>query len=812
MERLRHAPSWIPMSKRPDPPTYDLDYRRLFEATPTPYVVLTRDFTIVAANEARLRATMTTREQIIGKKLFDVFPDNPDDPEANGVRNLCASLDRVLEHARSDAMPIQKYDIPTPTGGFEERFWAPLNVPVFDDDGNVALIMHCVDDVTDLVRAREQVDVAESELAQHAVSVAALRTALRNADALASRLNALLDAAPVGIIYVDAEKRLEVANASARDDIGDMRRGELVDTCMLLNGWWADGSTREGQLLAPDDWPLAMALRGQDPVHSVIEVEWIARPGRRKTYDIRARPVRSHGGAITGAVMTRTDITERLRTQALLKESEAKFRTITEAMPQIVWSSLPDGYHDFFNERYYEFTGLPVGASDGFAWINEYPPEDRDRIRKRWAESLEAGVPYEIEYRLRHHSGEYRWVLGRALPIKDDGGRIVRWFGTCTDIHDQVLARELLHQDARAKDEFLAVLSHELRNPLAPIRTSATLLRAAGEDASRRDEIARIIDRQTAHMTRLIDDLLDVSRVTRGVINLEREDEDLVTLTRMAMEQVRPLIDVRQHELDVQLPTHAIPVCVDGARMVQVIGNLLNNAAKYTPKHGHIHVAVDAHDGEAILTVRDNGCGIDAALLPRVFELFAQHTPGGGAVPGGLGIGLALARSIVELHGGEIHGFSEGPGQGSCFEVRVPLATKAGPVRDASTESAHPGLCHVVVIDDNVDAARTTELALRHFGHRVSVFHDAVSALAALSDENEVYLIDIGLPDMSGLDLAHELRHDARAAGATLIALTGHGSATDRQRSIHAGFDAHLVKPLDVARLHGVMHELANCE
>jgi PAS domain S-box-containing protein len=298
------------MSHQPnEPATQDLDYRRLFEATPVPYVVLTPDFTIVAANEARLRATMTTREEIIGRKLFEVFPDNPDDPTATGVKNLCASLARVLDRARPDAMAIQKYDIPHPGGGFEERYWAPLNVPVLDEDGNVAYILHAVDDVTDLVKTREYVGVVESELSQQAVSVAALRSALRDADALAIRLNALLEAAPVGIIYVDADKRLEVANESAREDIGDAREGDLLDTCLILRGWWADGSERDGQLLEPDDWPLATALRGQDPVHSVITIERIEHPGKRKTYDIRARPIRAHDGTITGAVMTRTDIT-----------------------------------------------------------------------------------------------------------------------------------------------------------------------------------------------------------------------------------------------------------------------------------------------------------------------------------------------------------------------------------------------------------------------------------------------------------------------------------------------------------------------
>jgi PAS domain S-box-containing protein len=864
-------------------------------------------------------------------------------------------------------MPIQKYDIPHPDGGFEERYWAPLNVPVLDDEGRVAYIVHCVDDVTDLVRTREYVGVVEAELAEQAeiasasarrlkrvqsdlekkvgervaaleqerehlrallmavpvpvavllgpehrffleneeyrrvfpqpdsagktyreacpelaalmvpamdqvyrtgrphralrqrverdpartgtpvehfynfywqpllttvaggervegvITVAeditaqvaselALQSALHETEAYAGRLNTLLEATPVEIIYVDADRRLEVANESARVHLGNVRPGDRLQSEQLLEAWWADGSERDGQPLGPDDWPLLQALHGQDPVQAVIAIRRLGDPGPRRTYDVRARTVRAQDGTVTGAVMTRTDITEHLRTQALLRESEARFRTITEAMPQIVWSARPDGYHDYFNERYFEFTGVPVGSTNGFAWIDLYPPEERERICERWKQSLEAGVPYEIEYRLRHHSGEYRWLLGRALPVRDGDGRIIRWMGTCTDIHDQVLARELLREDARRKDEFLALLSHELRNPLAPIRAAAALLPSAGADAGTRREIAEIIERQTAHMTRLVDDLLDVSRVTRGIIRLEFSTEDLDELLRFALEQIRPLIDARHHTVDVRLPTEPVLVRVDRTRVVQVIGNVLNNAAKYTPKGGRIEIGLEQEGGYALLRVTDNGSGIDVDLLPRIFDLFAQGTPGSGSIAGGLGIGLALARSITELHGGTIRATSEGPGRGSSFEVRIPLAN--APVREKPSKPAsleRSAGCRIVLVDDNVDAAHMTALALRHFGHQVSVFHDGASALANSPGDTQVYVIDIGLPDISGLDLARTLRSRKRTANARLIALTGYGSSEDRQQSHAAGFDAHLVKPPDVAKLDEVVNGLGRC-
>ena len=532
--------------------------------------------------------------------------------------------------------------------------------------------------------------------------------------------------------------------------------------------------------------------------------------------DFVFQPIRDATGAVTGIFIQGSDVTEQERLEVQLRESEAKFRTITDAMPQVVWSTLPDGFHDYFNHGWYEFTGVPEGTTYGNAWGGLFHPADMGRAWQTWQHSLATGEPYEVEYRLRHRSGEYRWVLGRALPLRDEQGRIIRWMGTCTDIHEQVIARELLHREAQRKDEFLAMLAHELRNPLAPIRAAASVLPAAAGDADRTAQLAEVVERQVTHMTRLVDDLLDVSRVTRGLVKLDLEQDDLKSVVAGAVEQVRPLIEKRRHTLATWMVPAPVPVLADRTRLVQVFANLLNNAAKYTPDGGHIELRVDIRDGEAVVCVRDNGSGIDAQLLPHVFDLFSQGMRDHDRSQGGLGIGLALARSITQLHGGQIVGLSNGRGQGSEFIVRLPMAKPAADARSPflapEPSAGERNRCHVVVVDDNVDAARTIALALEIAGHEVTVCHTAAAAFAvAVQGQTPVYIIDIGLPDMPGYELAQELRRKPDTAHATLIALTGYGRPEDRERSKSAGFDRHLVKPVDVGELMDLIDGVANC-
>jgi PAS domain S-box-containing protein len=502
-------------------------------------------------------------------------------------------------------------------------------------------------------------------------------------------------------------------------------------------------------------------------------------------------------------VAERTRIaTQRARAERALRESEARFRTIANAMPQMVWSTLADGYHDYYNQQWYDFTGMAPGSTDGEGWNGVFHPDDQPHAWTVWRHSLATGQTYEIEYRLRHRSGEYRWVLGRALPVRNEEGAIVRWMGTCTDIHEQKRTHEELLATNRRKDDFLAMLAHELRNPLAPITTAAHLLKATPIDATKVERSADIITRQVRHMTELVDDLLDVSRVTRGLAELERKPVELKSVVGNAIEQVRPLIEARGHQLTTRMASGDVYVLGDRTRLVQVVSNLLNNAAKYTPHNGALSLSIAA-GAQAQVRVSDNGIGIDALLLPHVFDLFTQGERTPDRSQGGLGLGLALVKSLVELHGGEVAVESPGRGLGSAFTVMLPLlempaATESTVHHRVDTQPASVGK-RVMVVDDNKDAADTLGMVLESLGHDVRVFHDPLQALeTARKSYADVFILDIGLPGMDGYTLAEQLRTHPDGSKAKYIALTGYGSTRDKQRGSDAGFDHYLMKPADL--------------
>jgi signal transduction histidine kinase len=363
-------------------------------------------------------------------------------------------------------------------------------------------------------------------------------------------------------------------------------------------------------------------------------------------------------------------------------------------------------------------------------------------------------------------------------------------------------AEHKLREGDRRKDEFLAMLAHELRNPLAPIGMAAQYLRVGEVTPARLRQTTEIIDRQIRHMTRLLDDLLDVSRVTSGRIELDRSLHDLRALVADAVEQARPLLDARHHVLTVRLPDGPATVYGDATRIVQIITNLLNNAAKYTPEHGKIELELTQGADSVQLTVRDNGIGIDSALLPHVFDLFVQGERSPDRGQGGLGLGLSLVKSLVELHSGAVDGASAGAGSGSQFTVRLPRANVPPNVPvTAPAFAASTGL-DILVVDDNADAAETLSMYLEALGHQISIAADGASALELAGRKvPRVLLLDIGLPDIDGYELARRLRAVPRTAGATLIALTGYGQPGDRERSRSAGFDYHLTKPVDANAL-----------
>jgi signal transduction histidine kinase/ActR/RegA family two-component response regulator len=371
-------------------------------------------------------------------------------------------------------------------------------------------------------------------------------------------------------------------------------------------------------------------------------------------------------------------------------------------------------------------------------------------------------------------------------------------------------ALQALHLADERKNEFLAMLAHELRNPLAPISTAARLLKSVyATDPGQVRRTSEIITRQVEHMVHLVDDLLDVSRVTRGMIELDRAPLDLRQLVTAALEQVQPLIEVKRHALRTELPATPVPVDGDAKRLIQVLANLINNAAKYTPEHGSLVVSLRVTGAVAVLTVQDNGMGIPPALLPDVFGLFtqAQRTP--DRAQGGLGVGLALVKNLVELHGGQVRADSAGPGRGSTFTVILPRSSDqpAPPVAAPSVEHAQRSAArHVLVVDDNADAATSLALLLEADGHRVQVEHASRAALQwILAARPDACILDVGLPEMDGRELARRIKADMGDAAPLLIALTGYGSDADRQAAAQAGFDHYLVKPADMRQLTSLL-------
>jgi signal transduction histidine kinase len=367
------------------------------------------------------------------------------------------------------------------------------------------------------------------------------------------------------------------------------------------------------------------------------------------------------------------------------------------------------------------------------------------------------------------------------------------------------LYRDIQEGDRR-KNEFLAMLAHELRNPLAPIRNAVQILRMCGSDQPDLSWALEVMERQMQQLVRMVDDLLDVSRITRGKINLQKELTDVASLVHSAVESSRPLLDERKHELTVSLPAQPVFVEADPARLAQVLANLLNNAAKYTEEGGQVWLTVEQDEGEVVFRVRDTGMGIPASMLSSVFDLFTQADRSLDRSQGGLGIGLTLVRQLVELHGGSVQAHSAGPGQGSEFVVRLPTVT-AGPARPPSGNGVHepgnPGrCCRILIVDDNVDSAESLGLLLSVKGHDVRTVHDGATALtAARTFLPEVILLDIGLPRMDGYEVARRLRQEPGLEGVLLVALTGYGQEEDRRRSLEAGFNHHFVKPVDTQAL-----------
>jgi PAS domain S-box-containing protein len=496
-------------------------------------------------------------------------------------------------------------------------------------------------------------------------------------------------------------------------------------------------------------------------------------------------------------------------------------RHLADGLPQIVWVARPDGSHEYYNRRWYEFTGRGREVSIDDSWSDLFHPDDMTRADQAWAEALRSGNPYEIEFRLKRVSdGAYRWFLGRALPYRDAYGEIVNWFGTCTDIHrlktaqDALrTARDELRQESRQKDELLGVISHELRTPLNAVFGWTRLMQENVLNEEERVEAVNSIMRNAEAQGRLIEDVIDITRIVNQKLSLDRKILNLDGIVSEAVDAVQPSASAKAIHLQASIDSRDLLVYADPMRLQQVLLNLMTNAVKFTPPAGQISLRVARKGETALIEIADTGKGISAELLPHIFERFRQGDSSSTRQHGGLGLGLAIAHQLVMLHAGDIVAQSEGEGKGSRFTVSLPIVAldwrpSDQAQRRAADEAVFPaeslrGL-HAMVIDDDANVRDVVALTLAKCGASVTVansVHDAFNLLPNLAPD--VVVSDIAMPDVDGYEFIRRFRGLMRAKGANVpvIALTAYGSVQDRDRVLKAGFDKHLAKPIDPAEL-----------
>jgi len=504
--------------------------------------------------------------------------------------------------------------------------------------------------------------------------------------------------------------------------------------------------------------------------------------------------------------MLLSDVSERKRAEQALRESEQRFRTMADSAPALIWVSDTTGKCTYFNRQWLEFTGKPLEAELGDGWMKSVHPDDREQTEEAYDTASAVRGPVRTEFRLRRHDGVYRWLVEEGVPRHLPDGQFAGYVGVCIDITQRMQWERALRETDRRKDEFLSTLSHELRNPLAAVSTATNVLSNSRDDADRVGEMAAIIERQSSQLVRLIDDLLDVSRISRGKVKLERRHIDIADVVRKVLVDCGSVCEQKGLDLVGHLPERPVLVDADPVRMAQVVTNLLDNACKFTPSGGQVRVSVGQECGQAVIDVADNGIGMSREQLPSIFEMFTQVEDTPGDRTGGLGIGLSLAKSIMELHGGTIEAHSEGPEKGSAFALRLRVSDSDAPgdhvTEEIEAEAVRPEFKRIIAADDNVDTLHAVALLLRMKGHDVETAVDGVDALKKVqAHPPDIALLDIGMPGMDGYEVARRIRREPWGQNVLLVATTGWGAQRDKQQAQAAGFDAHLTKPVDLDAL-----------
>ena len=617
----------------------------------------------------------------------------------------------------------------------------------------------------------------------------------------ASELDATVSSLATGLIVYNMAGQATRMNNTAKELLSaELFTNSTVEERLRVLGW----EKEDGKPFPLEEIPVARALRGET-VHNVV----LAAPfsDHKLWISASAAPIRTPDGQMLGVVASFVDITESKRAEAALRDSERLYRAIGESIDHGVWVCAPDGRNTYASQSFLDLVGLTQEQCSSFGWGEALHPEDAERTIAAWKECVRTGGVWDIEHRFRGVDGKWHPILARGVPVKDEQGEITCWAGINLDISTLKQTEEALRKADQRKNEFLAMLSHELRNPLAPIRNSVHILERAAPGSEQAKRALAVIDRQAGQLAHLVDDLLDVTRITRNKIQLQRQTFDLNELVRHTVEDQRTLFDQADVHVEFHPASHPASVSADRNRLAQVIGDLLQNAAKFTGRGGktRITVSADATKGRAVIQVADTGVGMVPEMIARLFQPFAQADSTLDRSKGGLGLGLALAKGLVDLHGGDITARSAGLGQGAEFVVRLPLA-KEDSLSPRPAATASRGRRRVLIIEDNVDAADSLRDVLAFAEHEVEVAYNGPQGIAKAQEfRPDIVFCDIGLPIMDGYEVARAFRADDALKGTFLVALSGYTMPEDLERASAAGFERHLAKPPSLEKLEEIL-------
>lgn len=748
----------------------------MFETALDCMITIDAQGNVLQFNSAAERTFGYRREDVVGREMAElIIPSSLRQKHREGLARYLATGEGLVLGKRIE-MPAVRAD------GAE--FPVELTVTRLPGDGP-AVFAGYLRDITERKRAEET---------------------LRDS---AERLRNAIEAADVGTWRVNLHTGLDTRDASLNRILGLEPRDSTQPVEDFFSRIHADDQERAGEA-----W---QSLVDGSAEFYDLEVRILRPDGEERWLRDRGAGIRNAAGRLRYVTGAAADITERKRAEEALRDRERRYELVLAGAEAAIWDWDVPGQRVVYSTSWKQLRGLADHevTDRQEEWSGRIHPEDRERVMAAVQAHFEGRTAvFAEEYRIRHTDGRWIWILDRGLAMTDAGGRVIRMAGSETDITKRKAAEEALREAGRRKDEFLATLSHELRNPLAPLRTGLELLRMANDDPAKVPAYRAIMERQVDHLVRLVDDLLDVSRITRGSLELKKSRVELNTVVRAALQDIEPAIRTAGHTLDVNLPEDPIVLEADPVRLGQVLTNLLNNAAKYTPAGGRIELAVEEQVGGVELCVRDNGCGIPADKLDAVFEMFGQIDRSLESGNRGLGVGLSLVKSLVEMHDGTIEARSEGIGRGSEFRLWLPIAG-AQPAATAKDGRSSPTVVtvrrRVLLVDDNRDAAHSLAALVELLGHEVRIAYDGAEALeVAAGFHPQVVLLDIGLPKLNGYAVARRLREQPWGEGVVLAAVTGWGQDHDRQEAREAGFDRHLTKPVQLETVRGLLHAVAD--